>query len=83
MVVFLAAIFGVIVVGLVRSHLAAVVGTAQSARVSEAVGVVLILKAFAAGCSALTGIEAIANGVPVSRSLRARRAQRTATAWWS
>ena len=37
----------------------------------------LILKAFAAGCSALTGIEAIANGVPAFREPRARRAQRT------
>ena len=77
MVVFLAAIFGVIAVGLVRSHPAAVVGTAQPVRVSEALGVILILKAFAAGCSALTGIEAIANGVPVFRQPRARRAQRT------
>ena len=68
MVVFLAAIFGVIAVGLVRSHPAAVVGTAQPVRVSEALGVILILKAFAAGCSALTGIEAIANGVPVFAS---------------
>jgi amino acid transporter len=75
--VFLAAIFGVIAVGLVRSHPAAVVGTAQPVRVSEALGVILILKAFAAGCSALTGIEAIANGVPVFRQPRARRAQRT------
>ena len=74
MAVFLAAIFGVIAVGLVRSHPAAVVGTAQPARVSEAVGVILILKAFAAGCSALTGIEAIANGVPVFRQPRASRA---------
>ena len=63
---FLAAIFGVIIVGLLRSHPAAVVGTAEPVRVSEAVGVILILKAFAAGCSALTGIEAIANGVPPS-----------------
>jgi amino acid transporter len=77
MVVFLAAIFGVIVVGLVRSHPAAVVGAAQPVRISEAVGVILILKAFAAGCSALTGIEAIANGVPAFRTPRARRAQRT------
>jgi amino acid transporter len=63
LVVFLAAIYGVIVVGLVRSHPAAVAGIAQSARISEALGVILVLKAFAAGCSALTGIEAIANGV--------------------
>jgi amino acid transporter len=77
MVAFLAAIFGVIVVGLIRSHPAAVVGTAQPARITEAVGVILVLKAFAAGCSALTGIEAIANGVPAFRPPRARRAQRT------
>ena len=38
---------------------------------------ILVLKAFAAGCSALTGIEAIANGVPAFRQPRARRAQRT------
>ena len=77
MVVFLAAIFGVIIIGLLRSHPAAVVGTAQPVRITEAVGVILILKAFAAGCSALTGIEAIANGVPTFRQPRARRAQRT------
>jgi hypothetical protein len=67
----------VIVVGLVRSHPAALVGTAEPVHISEALGVILILKAFAAGCSALTGIEAIANGVPTFRAPRARRAQRT------
>src|SRR5580704_9243836 len=77
MVAFLAAIFGVIIVGLVRSHPAAVVGIAEPVRISEAVGVILILKAFSAGCSALTGIEAIANGVPAFRPPRALRAQRT------
>jgi amino acid transporter len=77
LVVFLAAIFGVIVVGLVRPHPAAVVGTAQPVHISEALGAIVILKAFAAGCSALTGIEAIANGVPAFRQPRARRAQRT------
>jgi hypothetical protein len=61
MAVFLAVIFGVIVVGLMRSHPAAVVSTADPVRVSEAVGVILILKALAACCPALTGIEAIAN----------------------
>ena len=77
MVVFLSAIFGVIVVGLLRLHPAAVVGTAQPVRISEALGAIVILKAFAAGCSALTGIEAIANGVPTFRQPRAKRAQRT------
>jgi amino acid transporter len=77
MLAFLCAIFGTITVGLLRSHPAAVVGTAEPVRVTEALGVVLVLKAFAAGCSALTGIEAIANGVPTFRRPRVRRAQRT------
>ncbi|GAA4619141.1 APC family permease [Actinoallomurus liliacearum] len=77
MVAFLAAIFGVIIVGLVRAHPAIVVGSAQPVHVSEALGTIVILKAFAAGCSALTGIEAIANGVPTFRRPRASRAQHT------
>jgi hypothetical protein len=39
--------------------------------------VLLLLKAFASGCSALTGVEAIANAVPAFRQPRARRAQHT------
>ena len=77
MVLFVAAIFAVIIVGLVRSHPAAVVGAVQPLHISETVGVLLILKAFAAGCSALTGVEAIANGVPSFQEPRAKRAQRT------
>jgi amino acid transporter len=43
----------------------------------EAVGVLLVLKAFSAGCSALTGVEAIANGVPLFKQPRVARAKRT------
>ncbi len=43
----------------------------------EAVSVLLVLKAFSAGCSALTGVEAIANGVPLFKEPRAVRAKRT------
>jgi amino acid transporter len=43
----------------------------------QAVGVLLILKAFSAGCSALTGVEAIANGVPLFKEPRVKRAKRT------
>jgi hypothetical protein len=38
---------------------------------------VLILKAFANGATAITGVEAIANGVPAFREPRVRTAQRT------
>jgi amino acid transporter len=43
----------------------------------EAVSVLLVLKAFSAGCSALTGVEAIANGVPLFKQPRQRRAKQT------
>ena len=36
----------------------------------EAISVLLVLKAFSAGCSALTGVEAIANGVPLFKQPR-------------
>jgi len=41
------------------------------------VGLLLLLRAFASGCSALTGVEAIANAVPAFRKPRVRRAQNT------
>jgi amino acid transporter len=44
---------------------------------TSTVGVVLLLKAFAAGCSAVTGVEAISNGVPAFREPRVRTAQVT------
>jgi len=43
----------------------------------QAVSLLLILKAFSSGCSALTGIEAIANGVPLFKEPRVVRAKRT------
>jgi amino acid transporter len=46
-------------------------------RALTTVGVLLVLKAFSAGCSALTGVEAIANGVPLFKEPRAVTAKRT------
>ncbi len=43
----------------------------------ESVSILLGLKAFSAGCSALTGVEAIANGVPLFKAPRIVRAMRT------
>ena len=77
--VFIAGMYLVIVTGLLRQHPASGSGIHEAAvpAATAAVGVLLILKAFAAGCSALTGVEAIANDVPVFRQPRARRAMRT------
>ena len=43
----------------------------------QTVSVLLVLKAFSAGCSALTGVEAIANGVPLFKEPQVVRAKRT------
>jgi amino acid transporter len=75
-VLFIVAIMAVIIGGLVRSH--PVVAPVQHLpQTVTAVSLLLLLRAFASGCSALTGVEAIANAVPQFRKPRARRAQHT------
>jgi amino acid transporter len=78
--VFIVGLLAVIAIGIVHPldpHLAQT-GTSQTARVNLApIGVLLVLKAFSAGCSALTGVEAIANGVPLFRQPRQVRAKQT------
>jgi amino acid transporter len=77
-VVFIVGILAIVVVGLTRSHPVATIGADLGpVHATEAVGVILILKAFASGCSALTGVEAIANGVPAFRTPAIKRAQHT------
>ncbi len=75
-ILFIAAIGVVIVAGIVRSH-PAVPPAHVAEQATETVGLLLLLKAFASGCSALTGVEAIANAVPAFRAPRVRRAQHT------
>ncbi|WP_228002413.1 APC family permease [Nocardia australiensis] len=80
-IVFLVLIAGVIVVGLLRPAPVAVIGVDRGPIVPvEAIGIVLLLKAFASGCSSLTGVEAIANAVPSFRTPAVRRAQHTEVA---
>jgi hypothetical protein len=40
----------------------------------------LVIRAFASGCTAMTGVEAVSNAVPIFREPRVRMAQRTLTA---
>jgi amino acid transporter len=44
------------------------------------IGLWLVLRAFASGCTAMTGVEAVSNGVPLFREPRVRLATRTLTA---
>jgi amino acid transporter len=75
--VFLISMFAMLVLGAVDFHSGARIGTHVQIKATEALGIVLLLKAFAAGCSAVTGIEAIANGTPAFREPRTKYAQRT------
>ncbi|GAA3903644.1 APC family permease [Streptomyces gulbargensis] len=82
--VFVGAILVLIVVGLFRDAPVSVAASAGHASVladnATTVGALLLLKAFASGCSALTGVEAIANAVPSFRAPAARRAMRAEVA---
>ncbi len=75
--VFIVGLLAVIAVGLLHPLGPAVVRAPGSPGLGEALSVLLVLKAFSAGCSALTGVEAIANGVPVFQEPRTVRAKRT------
>jgi amino acid transporter len=77
---FIVGIFAVILVGLIHplDRNGPLPGHSQlTTHGLEVVSVLLVLKAFSAGCSALTGVEAIANGVPLFKEPRVERAKRT------
>jgi amino acid transporter len=78
--IFIGGLVAIIVVGLVHPlglHTAPPGRSLLPTRNLQTVGLLLVLKAFSAGCSALTGVEAIANGVPLFKEPRAARAKRT------
>jgi amino acid transporter len=72
-------IAGAIRVLLSGGHPAPVVALPPPPRVSEAVTYWLLLKVFASGCTALTGVEAVSNGVKAFREPTVKNAQRTLT----
>jgi amino acid transporter len=81
---FVVLALGIVAIGLIRiiSGNAAPVPPEHDAVPfgTEALGALLLLKAFAGGSVALTGVEAIANGVPAFKPPEARNAANTMTA---
>jgi len=73
---FIAGMFAIIIFGFFEDAPVKMIGDFHPIHATEALGVVVILKAFSAGCSSLTGVEAIANAVPAFRSPAVKRAQR-------
>ena len=83
--VFIGSVAVMIVVGLTRT-LAGDPPVASSAEfavqaesLTQAAVILLVLRAFSSGCSALTGVEAVSNGVPAFRKPKVRNAQMTLT----
>ena len=80
---FVSSVFLMIVVGIVRTLMgnAPVAESAQymveGESVAQAALILLLLRSFASGCAALTGVEAIANGVPAFRVPKIKNAQTT------
>ncbi|MEU4013780.1 APC family permease [Microbacterium sp. NPDC028030] len=81
--VFIGSVGIMIVTSLIRTFLgdAPVASSAefsvQAESLSQAAVILLILRAFSSGCSALTGVEAVSNGVPAFRAPKVRNAQST------
>lgn len=75
---FIFSMFLLIVVGLFRGP---VDGTPviQKAVIDNLpdIGIILMLRAFSSGCTALTGIEAISNGIPLFKHPQSKNANRT------
>jgi amino acid transporter len=81
---FIGSVFVMIVTGLVRTVLgdapvaeSAAYNVEPHEHITQAAFILLLLRAFSSGCSALTGVEAISNGVPAFRTPKIRNAQTT------
>ncbi len=81
---FLIGMFIMLGVGFVRNaldgfpvHEPIVTASAPAQASLGAVGVLVILRAFSSGCSAMTGVEAISDGVPAIRKPEAANARKT------
>ncbi len=80
--VFIVSAFLLILVGIVEAFIGnhqRIVGNFHPAAQLEPLSLFLILRAFAAGCSAMTGVEAISNGIPAFKKPEPRNAAITLT----
>jgi amino acid transporter len=78
--VFLGSMLALMGIGLVRTMLGdvpTVSGVTAATVPAETFGVLLLMRAFADGCSAITGVEAVSNGVPAFRRPEATNARTT------
>jgi len=78
---FIASFAIMILVGLIKSLFAGADVTAPEslAAPTQSLGLLLLLRAFASGCTALTGVEAISDGIPAFKFPEAKNAAVTLT----
>jgi amino acid transporter len=79
---FLGITLGLIGFGVLRTFLGDtphVTGVVAAAVPAETLGVLLLMRAFADGCSAITGVEAVSNGVPAFKPPEWKNARTTLT----
>ena len=81
---FVASLGGVLVYGIVQAishggHPHPILAPPAVPRAVEAVSLWLLLRAFASGCTAMTGVEAVSNGVTIFADPVVKNAQRTLT----
>ena len=72
-------VWGILATISAGGHPHPVVAPAHLARATEAVGAWVLLRAFASGCTAMTGVEAVSNGVQAFREPVVPAARRTLT----
>jgi amino acid transporter len=80
--VFIGSALLLIMIGCVKLfvlHYQPAIGAFVPIQAQEPLSIFLLLKSFAAGCSAMTGVEAISNGVPAFRKPEAKNARTTLT----
>ena len=80
--IFIGSALLLIIVGSIKSFFLQhdpIIGNFPLAKANEALTIFLVLRSFAAGCAAMTGIEAISNGVPAFKRPEARNARITLT----
>jgi amino acid transporter len=82
--VFVACLLGMIAVGVAKvllagGHPVPVVAPPKLGPATEAMGAWLMLRAFSSGCTAMTGVEAVSNGVMAFRDPTYKFAQKTLT----
>jgi amino acid transporter len=78
--VFLVSMIGLLAVGIGRAIVGDaphVAGVAPAVVPTETLGILLLMRAFADGCSAITGVEAVSNGVPAFERPEAANARTT------